>query len=44
MIKSSATSTTQESYEITDTELFLNEKLAPVKSMTAEIQVLKHKL
>lgn len=40
-IKSTATSTTQESYEITDTEIFLNEKLAPVKSMTAEIQVLK---
>ena len=40
-IKSTSRSTTQDNYEISKAEQFLNERMTPVKSMTAEIQVLK---
>ena len=40
-LKSTSRTTTQDNYEITEAEQFLNDMITPVKSMTAEIQVLK---
>lgn len=40
-IKSTSASTTQDAYELAQSEKFINESLNPIKSMTAEIQVLK---